>query len=72
MKAVEFETELTGDIIQIPENFQSELSLSKDKHVRVILLIDEFEKSEEIEFKNMLRDQFLNGYDETDSIYDNL
>jgi hypothetical protein len=72
MKAVEFETELTDNTIQIPENFQLELSLSKDKHVRVIVLIDEFEKNEEIEYKNMLRDRFLSGYDESDSVYDNL
>ena len=72
MKAVEFETELTDNTIQIPENFQLELSLSKDKHVRVIVLIDEFEKNDEIEYKNMLRDRFLSGYDESDSVYDNL
>lgn len=71
MKAVEFETELTDNTIKIPENFQLELSLSKDKHVRVIVLIDDFEKDEELEFKNVLRDQFLKGYDEADSIYDN-
>lgn len=72
MKAVEFETELTGDTIQIPENFQIELSLSKDKHVRVILLIDEIGKNEETEFKSMLKDQFLSGYDDNDAVYDNL
>jgi len=72
MKAVEFETELTNNTIQIPENFQLELSLSKDKHVRVIVLIDEFEKSEETEFKSILNNQFLKGYSETDEIYDNL
>jgi hypothetical protein len=71
MKAVEFETELTDNTIKIPENFQLELSLSKDKHVRVIVLIDDFKKNEELEFKNVLRDQFLKGYDEADSIYDN-
>jgi hypothetical protein len=73
MKAVEFETELTDNTITIPENFQLELSLSKDKHVRVIVLIgDDIEKSEEAEFKKMLSNQFLKGYDEADSVYDNL
>jgi len=72
MKAVEFETELLDDTITIPESFRLALSLSKDKHVRVIVLIDEFEKSEEAEFKNMASTQFLNGYDETDSVYDNV
>jgi len=72
MKAVAFETELLDNTIRIPENFQLELSLSKDKHVRVIVLIDDFEKSEETAFKNMVSAQFLKGYDETDSVYDNL
>jgi len=72
MKAVEFETELSDNTINIPENFWLELSLSKDKHVRVIVLVDDFEKNEEAEFKNMVRARFLNGYDDTDSVYDNL
>ena len=72
MKAVEFETELSDNTIKIPENFRLELSLSKDKHVRVIVLIDDFEKNEETAFKNMVSAQFLNGYDDTDSVYDSL
>ena len=72
MKAVEFESELSDNMIKIPENFQLELSLSKDKHVRVIVLIDEVEKDDETEFKNLTAAQFLNGYDESDAVYDNL
>jgi len=72
MKAVEFESELSDNTIKIPEDFQLELALSKDKHVRVIVLIDELEATEESEFKNITRDQFLKGYDETDSVYDDL
>jgi len=72
MKAVEFESELSDNMIKIPEDFQLELSLSKDKHVRVIVLIDEFEKDDEAEFKNVASSQFLNGYDKTDSVYDTL
>ncbi|HZY39146.1 MAG TPA: hypothetical protein VFE53_20965 [Mucilaginibacter sp.] len=72
MKAVEFEAELSDNTINIPENFQLELSLSKDKHVRVIVLIDDLEKDEETAFKNLASAQFLNGYDDTDSVYDNL
>jgi len=72
MKAVEFETELTGNTIKIPESFHLELSLTKDKHVRVIVLIDELEKNEEFEFKSIAANQFLKGYDEADSIYDSM
>jgi hypothetical protein len=72
MKAVEFETELLDNTITKPENFQLELSSSKDKHVRVIVLMDELDDSEEQEFKMLSKDQFLKGYDEADSVYDNL
>ncbi len=72
MKAVEFETQLSDNTINIPENFRLELSLSKDKHVRVIVLIDDPEKNEETAFKNMASAQFLNGYDDTNSVYDSL
>ena len=72
MKAVEFETELTDNTIKIPKNFQTELSSSKDKHVRVIVLIDEVEEKEETELKKILSAQFLKGYNEADEIYDAL
>jgi hypothetical protein len=72
MRTVEFETELIDNTITIPENFKEELALSKDKHVRVIVMIDELEINEEIEIKKILNNQFLNGYDEADDIYDNL
>jgi hypothetical protein len=39
-------------MIRMPENFHLELSLLKDKHARIIVLIDEVEKSEEEEFKD--------------------
>ncbi len=70
MRAVEFETEVINNTITIPENFQDELALSKDKHVRVIVMVDEL--TEESRFKNALNQQFLKGYDEADSVYDNL
>ena len=69
---IEFETELVNNTINIPENFQLELSLSKDNHVRVIVLIDDVENSEETDFKKMLHNQFLKGYDEADAVYDDL
>jgi hypothetical protein len=72
MKALEFETEVINNTIEIPEKFQSELSLSKDKFVRVIVMIDELDKNEEIELKKAVANQFLKGYDEHDAIYDDL
>jgi len=72
MRAVEFEAELIDNTIKVPESFRGELSLSKDKHVRVIVMIDESELNEERELRRAINNQFLKGYDETDAIYDNL
>lgn len=72
MKAVEFETEVINNTIEIPKKFQSELSLSKDQHVRVIVMVDEIDKDEEGVLKKMITSQFLKGYDDSDAIYDDL
>jgi hypothetical protein len=70
MRAVAFETELIDNTINIPENFQEELALSKDKHVRVIVMIDESEINDELEIRKILNNKFLSGYDDAEDIYD--
>jgi hypothetical protein len=69
MKAVEFKSKLKGKSIIVPDNISSELSEGKD--VRVIILLDEIDKEEEDDFRNLSANQFLSGYSESDSIYDN-
>ncbi len=70
MRAVEFKTRLKNNTILIPENLQKEIKSSKTKDVRVIVLINEADSSEESDFKNMAKEQFLKGYDDSDSVYD--
>lgn len=72
MKAVEFETEVINNTISIPESYRHELSISKDQHVRVIVLIDNIADEEDRAFKSMIQNQFLKGYDDSDSVYDTL
>lgn len=72
MKAVEFETEVINNTIRIPESYRHELSISKDQHVRVIVLIDNIVDDEDKTFKNLIQNQFLKGYDGSDSVYDTL
>ncbi len=67
MKALEFLTRIADNNIEIPENIRLQLD-NEEKQVRVILLIEE---SEEKDWKKVSTQQFLNGYDESDSIYDN-
>jgi len=67
MKAVEFKTRLKDNVIRVPEN----LNLSENKDVRVILLFEEKENQDAGDFRNLVNEQFLAGYSESDSIYDN-
>ncbi len=71
MKALEFEAELKDNQIHIPSDMQFELAHSKDKFVRVILLIEESEDFHgDRVFRQSAKDQFLKGYAESDSVYD--
>ncbi len=71
MKAIEFKSKIKNNQIQIPKKAQSELTINKDKDVRVIVLIDDTEIYDSIVFQESARDQFLKGYADSDSIYDN-
>jgi hypothetical protein len=68
MKALEFKSKLKNKTIEIPDNLSSELS--GEKEIRVIVLYEEEENQVEKDFQNLVREQFLSGYSESDSIYD--
>lgn len=69
MKAVEFNSRLKNKSIEIPDKLSSELP--GDKNVRVIILYEEQADNQENDFKFLAKDQFLAGYSDSDSIYDN-
>ncbi len=71
MRAVEFKTRVKKNSLPIPDRLQTEINAAKSKDVRVIVLIDETESLEEIDFKNIAKEQFLKGYDDVDAVYDN-
>ena len=71
MKALEFITTIRNNTITIPETLQEELKASKEKTVRVIVIVEEAYSPEDKDYRNMIREEFLAGYDGTDSIYDN-
>ncbi len=71
MKALEFKTKIKNNRIQIPLRIQSELKANQDRDVRVIVLIDDSEKSDDLTLKQAAAAHFLQGYAESDSIYDN-
>ena len=69
MKAVEFETKIIKDTIELPKDVS--LLLNEGREIKVIILFDEKEKLEENDFKTLTREQFLDGYSDSDSVYDN-
>jgi hypothetical protein len=71
MRAIEFKSKIKNNQILIPVKLQSELKSKRDKDVRVIVLIDDSETAEDLIFKQAAQSQFLKGYADSDSIYDN-
>lgn len=71
MRALEFKTKIRNNQIQIPIGIQSELITNMDQDIRVIVLIDESINYDELVFQEAATTEFLNGYAESDSVYDN-
>lgn len=71
MRALEFKSKIKNNQILIPLKIQSELKNKQDKDVRVIVLIDDLEIYDDIIFQQTTQSQFLKGYADSDSVYDN-
>lgn len=71
MRALEFKSKIRNNQILIPAKIQSELRTKKDKTVRVIVLVDDSDLYDDLIFQQTAQNQFLKGYAESDSIYDN-
>lgn len=74
MEALEFITKIKDRQIVVPDKIQSALDNNKDKEIRVIVLIEENESDTDSEslIKKNIQQEFLKGYADSDSIYDNL
>ncbi len=71
MRALEFKSKIKNNQILIPTKIQSELKTDDDKDIRVIVLIDDSDIYDDLIFQQTTQSQFLKGYADTDSIYDN-
>ena len=71
MKALEFKSKIKNNQIHIPIRIQSELKTNQDKYIRGIVLIDDSEFYDDLIFQQTTKSQFLKGYADSDSIYDN-
>jgi hypothetical protein len=67
LKALEFESKLDKDAsLKVPDDLA--LQIPKEEPVRVIVLVPEGDDDEG--WRRLTRDQLLQGYSESDSIYD--
>ena len=71
MRAIEFKSKIKNNQISIPIKLQSELKSKQDKDVRVIVLIDDKDTADDLIYQQAAQSQFLKGYADSDSIYDN-
>lgn len=71
MRAVEFKSKIKDNQIYIPVETQSELNMSQDNDIRVIVLLDDSEVYDDMIFQQSTKGHFLKGYASSDSIYDN-
>jgi hypothetical protein len=71
MKALEFKSKIKNNQIHIPIKIQSELKTNQNMNIRVIVLIDDSEIYDNMIFQQSTKSQFLEGYADSDSIYDN-
>lgn len=71
MRALEFKSKIKDNQILIPARLQSELNTKRNKSVRVIVLVEDVDIHDDLLFKQNTQNQFLEGYAESDSIYDN-
>ncbi len=69
MKALEFQTQINPDrTLTLPDELAAQVQ--PEQAVRVILLIAE--STEEQDWAQLTTEQFVNGYAESDAIYDDL
>jgi len=72
MKAIEFKSKIRENQILIPRRIQPELVFSgHDKSVRVVVFVKDSDIYDEKAYRQMTKTQFLKGYADSDSIYDN-
>ncbi|OFY50679.1 MAG: hypothetical protein A2W85_01615 [Bacteroidetes bacterium GWF2_41_31] len=71
MRALEFKSKIKNNQILVPTKLQSELRTNGEKDVRVIVLVDDSDIYDDLIFQQTTQSQFLKGYADSDSIYDN-
>jgi bifunctional DNA-binding transcriptional regulator/antitoxin component of YhaV-PrlF toxin-antitoxin module len=75
MEALEFLTKIKNNQIVVPAGIQSALEINKGKDIRVIVLIEDTDagnyNTKDPIVEQTVQEQFLKGYADSDSVYDN-
>ena len=70
MKAIEFKSKIRDNQILIPRKIAQELSVEQNKSVRIVVFLKDSDVYDEETYRQMAKSQFLNGYADSDAIYD--
>jgi len=72
MRAVEFKSKIKDNRIVIPRRVMQELVAEQDKSVRIVLFLKDSDVYDDKAYRQMTKTQFLNGYADSDTIYDTM
>ena len=70
MRAIEFKSKISDNRILIPRRVRKELVSEQDKNVRVVVFVKDSDVYDEITYRQMTKEKFLQGYAESDAVYD--
>ena len=70
MRAIEFKSKIRENKILIPRKLRPELITERDKRIRIIVFVEDSDVYNEKAYRKMTKSQFLNGYADSDSVYD--
>jgi hypothetical protein len=70
MRAIEFKSKITDNRILIPHRVRKELIPAQDENVHVVVFVKDSDVHEEKAYRQMTKTQFLQGYAESDAVYD--
>jgi hypothetical protein len=70
MKAIEFRSKIRENQILIPHKIQPKLITKHGRSVRMIIFMNDSEVYDDQAYRQITQKQFLNGYADSDSIYD--
>ena len=70
MRAIEFKSKILKNKILTPRRMQAELITESNKSIRVVVFVEDSEVYDEKSYRHLAKSQFLKGYADSDSIYD--